>query len=44
MLLDALGRDILYLDPADKAGFRNFNPKRVCVEPHEPAKTRRATS
>lgn len=38
MLRDALGRDTLFVDPADKTGFRTFNPKRVRVEPYKPAK------
>ncbi|WP_410598812.1 hypothetical protein [Amycolatopsis sp. lyj-90] len=32
MLQDALGRDTLYVDSANKTGFRTFNPKRVRVE------------
>ncbi|HEV7974830.1 recombinase family protein [Amycolatopsis sp.] len=34
MLRDALGRDRIFLDPADKAGFRKFTAKRVRVDPY----------
>ncbi|OAP29021.1 hypothetical protein A4R44_00815 [Amycolatopsis sp. M39] len=35
MLRDALGRDTLYVDPAEGKGFRRFDPKRVRVEPYK---------
>ncbi|WP_370946599.1 recombinase family protein [Amycolatopsis sp. cg5] len=41
MLLDALGRDTVFLDPAKKDGFRIFNPKRVRVERHKRAARRK---
>ncbi|WP_083737814.1 recombinase family protein [Amycolatopsis keratiniphila] len=41
MLTDALGRDTLYLDPAAKTGKRQFDPKRVRIEPYKPATGRK---
>lgn len=40
MLTDALGRDTLCVDPSDRTGGRAFNPKRVRVEPAQPARPR----
>ncbi|RSN49435.1 recombinase family protein [Amycolatopsis sp. WAC 04197] len=38
MLADALGRDTLYLYPAAKTGQRQFDPKRVRIDPYKPGK------
>jgi hypothetical protein len=43
MLTDPLGRDTYYLDPYDRAGFRTFNPKRVCIKKCRPDTTARPT-
>ncbi|MFE6610602.1 hypothetical protein [Amycolatopsis sp. NPDC057786] len=41
MLTDALSGDTLYLDPAAKNGKRQFDPKRVRIDPHKPKRRTR---